>query len=305
MPYVIGQSSILKVFHNGGSESTLWKGILSFSFNESKGFNPLYQLSNNLASHRSVYAVEANSSPTASITMYSGYKESGTKYPNSHAFDTTDEIDCDDSPLWVSIEFTPGLCVPFSDWNINRYDASTSSSNSYGKFFISSYSFSKEAQGFGQESWSFQAKPRTSILISSSSPGSFQNVMDSTVIQDEIDLEDIHMVSGVVTGSVSGDFDEYNYNDSEDYLDRAGIDIAYNSKTNTSQPSPGSSFVKDKLASKSVESSAGALSLGRANVSHSGFVSEIGGSTLIRKDGISVNANATVPLTPVYQVKPT
>ena len=305
MPYVIGQSSILKVFHNGGSESTLWKGIISFSFNEGKGFNPLYQLSNNLSSHRSVYAVEANSNPTASLTMYSGYKQSGTEYPNSHSFDATGTIDCDDSPLWVSIEFTPGLCVPFSDWNINRYNASTSSTNSYGKFFVNSYSFSKDAQGFGQESWSFQAKPRTSILISPSSPGSFQGVMDSTVIQDEVDLGDIHMVSGVPTGSVSGDFDEYNYNDNEDYLSRAGIEIAYNKKTDTSPPSPGGSFVKDKLASKTVESSAGALSLGRANVTHNGFVTAFGGSTLIRKDGISVTANVSIPLTPVYQVTPT
>jgi hypothetical protein len=310
MPYVIGQSSVLNIYT--GTGNTPWKGIVSFNFNEGRGFNPLYQLSKDTNAYNSVYAIEANSNPTISITMHSGYYMGGVHYPNSYGTDGTplqfipysSPISCADSDMWVSVDFVPGLCTPAPDWNVNTYNANPNSLGSYGKFFVNSYSFSKEAQGLGQESWSFQAKPKTAILISDS-PSSFDTLMNSDVLDDQIDPDNVHMVKGIVTGNVSGEFDEYNVMDSVDYLSRAGVEISYNNKSNAGPyPASGTRYVTDVLASKTVEVSAGALSTGRATVTHNGFVTKFGASTLIRKDGIAINASVNVNLTPVYQVSP-
>lgn len=308
MPYVIGQATVIEIVKIGGTignPADQWGGITSFNFNESRSFNPLYQLGATTDGHRHFYAIEASATPTISVSLYSGtYDEIGDQaYQNSDQFILpTSFTGCENSDIGVEIRVTPGLCVNASDWNIDV--------NDYGYFYLTSYAYSKDVTGYGTETWNFQAKPRNRMIVTDpdNPPNDYQEFLDnSQLIDGGVPDADIRMIHGIATGTITGEYSEFgdaNIPDPEqDYLERAGVTISYRNKPDTNDPQP-NPMVIDELASKSLEISAGPLTTGTASATHNGFVTACGGSTLIRRDGINLNVNVTVPLTTIYQAVP-
>ena len=272
MAFVIGQASTIDV--SGGGVSG-WKGITSFSYNTGVSFNPLFQLTDSpsVGGSESVYAVDVSASPTISVSNYAGF---GTSANSGHYTVTMPSPGtCTDSALTVNVTFTPGLCgTNFSGvFSLDGVD----------DYFITSYSFSKDAEGFGTESWSMQGRPAPAFLIPGSQPPStFDSVMTVTPEEPSIDVV---MVNGIATGTASGDFINSDIDGATD-----GVNLSFSrvmSYTNVA-------------ANKEVSVSAGNVSIGNATLTFNGFIEEFGGATLFRKDGTVVNVSVTVPMNPVY-----
>ena len=269
MPFIIGQSSTITI--NG--KGTDFAGIISFSFNDGKSFNPLYQLTNLGTASSTVYAIDVQENPTVNFSVYSGYDT----VVNSPVFTggDLDVPDCVNSAMSIAVDFVPGLCpVPGgggSPFLVND------------TFYVNSYSFSKDISGFGQESWSAQGLPASHFIIPNS-PTSFSDVTSAAA---ETAATTVILLNGIPTGNVSGDFS---------FTHASGI----------LTPESGDAgivlFASDDIRINQVNSdvSAGALSLGNANITYNGFVSSFGGSTLFRKDGVAINASVSIPISPIY-----
>lgn len=238
MPFVIGQASTITF---GG----LNQGIVSVSWQEGKGFTPLYQLGSD-----SIYAIESSQNQTLSVTIY------GNAGSPSFSSGQLDVPNCVDSDLKVSVTFTPGLCPSTGSYSFSNRD-----------FFVTSYSYSKDVQGVGQESWSLVAKPDNSFYMM---PGSSLNITSSPINTDPT----IVMINGFPTGQFYSE--EVSYNEA------------------------GMALHSSNLTTKTVEVSSGALSLGKAKTVIQGFVSSFGGSTLLKKDGSICEASLNVEFNPIY-----
>jgi len=237
MPFIIGQSSVV-------SFDGLSDGIISFSWQEGKGFSPLYQLGSD-----SLFAVESTGSETVSISIYGG---AGTT-----EFTDMSTPNCTDSQLSVSVSFTPGFCPVggASGYTLNNRT-----------FFVTSYSYSKDIQGVGQESWSLTTYPSSDFYMMTGN-----TKVISTPISNS---PTIVMINGMPTGQFYGE----------------GI----------SQAEAGVTLYNSTLTTKSAEVSAGALSLGRAKEVTQGFVEKFGNSTLLKKDGTVCEAQVNIEYSPIY-----
>lgn len=111
-------------------------GFVSVSFSISPNVERLFQLG-------SVDAFDVNIQTQESISLsnYGGASSTVSLSPS---------ITCTDSDATMEVTITPAPCVG-STTPITRTGADA--------LFITSYSYSKDFQGFGQESWSLQSKP--------------------------------------------------------------------------------------------------------------------------------------------------
>ncbi|HEC66285.1 MAG TPA: hypothetical protein ENI23_13430 [bacterium] len=112
-------------------------GIVSVNFGIQPNINRLWELGS-----FTPYDIFTQRQRTLSIVAY-GKKLSGQG--GSQSIDVTPSTSCIDTGA-ISITVTPGVCAdpvgPFTD-----------------DFYPTGYSYSKEVQGFGQESWTFTSKP--------------------------------------------------------------------------------------------------------------------------------------------------
>jgi hypothetical protein len=86
------------------------------------------------------------------------------------------------------------------------------------------------------------------------------------------------MINGIPTGNRSGDVN------SPFSLDDTGVKL----------------YSTNPLESRSMEASAGAVSLGKATTTEYGFVKQMGGSTVFKADGIILNASVSIEYNPIY-----
>lgn len=172
-------------------------------------------------------------------------------------------VDCADSSLQISVTFVPGFCPATPGWNINNE-----------VFFVNSYSYSKDVSGIGQETWSLIGKPVSGFsMANQSSYGANLNIPSQT--DEDISPK---MINGIPTGNRSGDVS------SPFSLDDTGVKL----------------YATSPLESRSMEASAGAISLGKATTTEYGFAKQLGGSTVFKADGIILNASVNIEYNPIY-----
>jgi hypothetical protein len=236
MPFIIGQASTITF-------GSLDQGIVSVSWQEGKGFTPLYQLGSD-----SIYAIESNQNQTLNVTIYGN--------AGSPSFSNLDVPNCTDSSLKVNITFTPGLCPSTGAYSFSNRE-----------FFVNSYSYSKDVQGVGQESWSLVAKPGNAFYMMT---GSSLNITSSSISNTPT----IVMINGLPTGQFYSE----------------GV----------TSGEAGVTLHTSNLTTKTMDVSSGALSLGKAKTITQGFVSSFGGSTLLKKDGSICETSVNVEYNPIY-----
>lgn len=111
-------------------------GFVSVSFSISPSVERLFQLGDFDA-----YDIQLQNQESISITNYGGASTPVTLTPSTS---------CDDSDARMDVVITPAACLGSVD-PITRTGTDA--------LFITSYSYSKDYQGYGQESWSLQSKP--------------------------------------------------------------------------------------------------------------------------------------------------
>lgn len=112
-------------------------GIVSVNFSLSPQVERLFQLGSFDA-----FDINLTTQESASITNYGGASTPIALAPSTS---------CSDSTAKMDITITPAPCSGATD-PISRTGTDA--------LFITSYSYSKDFQGFGQESWSLQGKPQ-------------------------------------------------------------------------------------------------------------------------------------------------
>lgn len=112
-------------------------GFVSVSFSTSPSVERLFQLGSFDA-----FDTQIQTQESVSLTNYGGASIPVTLTPN---------VDCSDSTARMDVTITPAPCTG-STTPIVRTGTNA--------LFITSYSYSKDFQGFGQESWSLQSKPQ-------------------------------------------------------------------------------------------------------------------------------------------------
>lgn len=111
-------------------------GFVSVSFSVSPSVERLFQLGSFDA-----YDLQIQTQESISITNYGGASTPVALAPSTS---------CDDSDATMDVVITPSPCTG-STTPITRTGADA--------LFITSFSYSKDYQGYGQESWSLQSKP--------------------------------------------------------------------------------------------------------------------------------------------------
>jgi hypothetical protein len=129
MVVVIGGATIV-------TSSVISGGFVSVSFSISPSVERLFQLGSFDA-----YDLQLQNQESISITNYGGA---------STPVSLTPSTSCDDSLARMDVVITPAVCLGSVD-PITRTGTDA--------LFITSYSYSKDFQGYGQESWSLQSKP--------------------------------------------------------------------------------------------------------------------------------------------------
>jgi hypothetical protein len=220
--------------------STLFSsgGVVSVNFGIQANINRLFELGS-----FSPYDTFVQKQRTLSIVVY-GKKLSGAG--GSQSILVTPSTSCVDTGA-ISITVNPGVCGtpvnPFTD-----------------NFYPTSYSYSKENLGHGQESWSFTSKP---ILDS----------YNGTII----------FLRGIATGQI---------------LTGAGVMTEANMgvvvDTVASRDSLGN-FIEGEQGSVS----AGFPGIGNYDIQREVVVTRVGGS-LGRSDGKRGQSQVTIPMTPVF-----
>lgn len=184
-----------------------------------------------------------------SLTAY-GRKENGQG--GSQVFSLPPNTTCDDATS-VSIEVSPGACgvaiAPFQE-----------------DFYPSSYSYSKENFGFGQESWSFASKP----VVSSYSG-------------------QIYLLRGISTGQINANSASQGLTGQMEPVDM-GVVI----NDTSSRDSNG-----DYIEGYSASVSAGATSIGQYELQREVVVDSVGGS-IAKSDGLRGQCSITIPNNPLF-----
>lgn len=111
-------------------------GFVSVSFSLSPSVERLFQLGSFDA-----FDINITEQESVSLTNYGGASTPVTLAPSTS---------CADSNAKMAVEITPAPCTG-STTPITRTGANS--------LFINSFSYSKDFQGYGQESWSLQSKP--------------------------------------------------------------------------------------------------------------------------------------------------
>lgn len=118
------------------TSSVISGGFVSVSFSLSPSVERLFQLGSFDA-----YDTNIQTQESISITNYGGASTPVTLTPSTS---------CDDSTAKMDVTITPAACAG-SVTAITRTGVDA--------LFITSYSYSKDFQGYGQETWSLQGKP--------------------------------------------------------------------------------------------------------------------------------------------------
>ncbi|MCK5016495.1 MAG: hypothetical protein KAS32_05415 [Candidatus Peribacteraceae bacterium] len=231
---LIGQGtyvSIPSIFPDGG--------FVSINFGVDPQMQRLYELGN-----FQPYDTYTQRQRSFSLTAY-GKRENGTG--GSTQLNVEPSVTCA-SPTPIVIDVTPASCgytiVPFS-----------------GDYYPSSYSYTKENLGWGQESWSFVTEPIFDIPYA------------GTVL----------FIRGIATGQVSTGAGQ---------LDPVDQGIVYD--TAASQDSNG-----DFIDGESGSVAAGFPGLGQFNIQRELVVTYVGGS-VGKSDGYAGAANVTIPMQTIY-----
>lgn len=112
-------------------------GFVSVSFSLSPSVERLFQLGSFDA-----FDIQLQNQESVSLTNYGGASTPVALSPSTS---------CDDSTARMDVVITPAPCAG-STTPINRTGVDA--------LFITSFSYSKDFQGYGQESWSLQGKPQ-------------------------------------------------------------------------------------------------------------------------------------------------
>lgn len=112
-------------------------GFVSVSFNLAPQVERLFQLG-----EFNAFDVNVTTQESASITSYGGASTTVALAPS---------LACDDSSARMDIVITPAACGGGAVETITR--------TGNNALFITGFSYSKDFQGFGQESWSLTGKP--------------------------------------------------------------------------------------------------------------------------------------------------
>lgn len=219
-------------------------GIVSVNFGYKAGLTRLWELGS-----WTPYDSYVQYNRELSIVAY-GQREDGQG--GSQSFTLTPSTSCADAS-YVTIEVSPGACgvsiSPFQD-----------------DFFPSSYAYSKERFGYGQESWSFASKP----------------VIDSY-------SGDIYMLRSISTGQVNTNSVSLGLTGQMEPVDM-GVLI-----NDTSSRDSLGNYIEGYSASVS----AGFPGLGDYILQREIVVDAVGGS-IGKDDGLLGSASVTIPMTPVF-----
>lgn len=156
------------------TSSVISGGFVSVSFSLSPSVERLWQLGSFDA-----FDIQLQTQESISISNYGGASTPVALSPS---------ISCDDSTARMDVTITPAACLG-SVTPINRTGSDA--------LFITSFSYSKDFQGYGQESWSLQGKP---IIV-----GYTGNISFVQGFSEGNRLEGLDIVSNdgiVLTGSV-------------------------------------------------------------------------------------------------------
>lgn len=119
------------------TSSVISGGFVSLSFSLSPSVERLFQLGSFDA-----FDIQTQTQESVSLSNYGGASTPVT---------LTQNTDCSDSTARMDVTITPAPCTG-STTPIVRTGSNA--------LFITSFSYSKDFQGFGQESWSLQGKPQ-------------------------------------------------------------------------------------------------------------------------------------------------
>ncbi len=138
MSVIIGAGTTVSVTFPAPN-AVLTGGFVSVNFSSSPNVERLFELGSFNA-----FAINTQVQQSASLTNHGGVTLPIELKPNE---------DCSDSSAKVELLITPKLCdpggTPLTPIDLTGDDA----------LFITSFSYSKETEGFGQESWSLQGPP--------------------------------------------------------------------------------------------------------------------------------------------------
>jgi hypothetical protein len=237
MAVIIGAGSTVfsAQFPNGG--------IVSFQL----GFNPQVDRLYEIGSF-DPYDTSVTRTQTLSVTAY-GKRATGQGGTAIHLL--TPSIDCVDTGA-INIEVNPASCVP----SLRPF---------IGDFFLNNYSYSKDNLGYGQETWSFTAKPTIT--------GFSGNIV---------------MLRGIAEGTVKTGPGTMPFSLTGCEIDEVTI------------PNPSNDELDVPIESESGSVSAGAI--GNYDIQRFIIPTQVGGSqgrgTTV--DGLDGETSITIPLTPVY-----
>lgn len=138
MVVIIGAGTALSVTFPSPNTTTS-DGFISVSFSASPNVERLFELGTFDA-----YDINLTTTQSVNLTNYGGVVSPVELKPNE---------DCSDSSAKVEIVITPKICdptgTPLDPIDLTGDDA----------VYITSFSYSKDFQGYGQESWSLQGPP--------------------------------------------------------------------------------------------------------------------------------------------------
>lgn len=236
MAVIIGGGSSLKssTFLRDG------QGVVSVNFDLQANVERLWQLGS-----FSPYETTTTKQRTMNVTVY-GIRPDNKGGTNIHMLPPS--TSCADATSFA-IEFNAVVCQ-------------TGGSASFRDiFFVNSYSYSKDFQSYGQESWSLQTKP----------------IVDNYA-------GTIYMLRGIATGRI--------LKPASGILTEAEVGCVIDDAA--SRDSLG-----NYIESESGSITAGFPGIGNYDITREVVVANIGGSTG-KKDGYKGTASATIPLTPMY-----
>lgn len=163
MPVIIGAGTTV-------TSDIISGGFVSVSFSLSPSVERLFQLGSFDA-----FDINLTEQESVSLTNYGGASTPVALAPSTS---------CSDSTAKMAVEITPAPCAGVTT-PITRTGADS--------LFITSFSYSKDFQGYGQESWSLQSKPIISgftgsqVFIQGFAEGN-QLVGSDIVSDDGVDL---------------------------------------------------------------------------------------------------------------------
>jgi len=233
----------MAVIVGGGSSisSTLLAdgtGVVSINFDLQANIERLWQLGS-----FSPYDTTATLQRTVNLVVY-GTKPTGGGGTNSTVL--TPSTTCEDTTT-IPIEFSAPVCTggaaSFSD-----------------SFFATSYSYSKDVQGFGRETWAFTTKPIIDTYTGT-----------------------IYMLGGLATGQITT---------GSDYLSSTSQGFVIDEAASVDS-------LGNNIESMSGSVSSGFPGLGEYETKREVVVSEVGGS-VGKSDGYKGQCSCSIPVQPIF-----